>query len=292
MRVACVAWAVLGAALPVQISSSPSDQPAWTLVVLGVAQDGGMPHLRCQSPPCSEARAGRGTRERVACVGLRHRPSGRAYLIDATPDFKEQVDVLTGGAVPDGIFLTHAHIGHYTGLMYLGKESIAARGVPVYATARMSEFLSANAPWSLLVKEGRIELRALEPDRAVELDSGLKLTPLVVPHRDELSDTVGFRIDGPRRSALYIPDIDRWEKWNRSIRELTSGVDLAFLDGTFADPAEIPGRSMTDIPHPLIPESRVLLRGTRAQVFFIHLNHTNRERGKADIAREGATFEL
>jgi pyrroloquinoline quinone biosynthesis protein B len=283
---------MLPVVLALGVSPAPPTDDGWSLVVLGVAQDGGMPHLRCQSPPCSDVRAGRAKAEKVSCLGLRHRPSGRAYLLDATPDFKDQVQSLTGGSVPEGIFLTHAHIGHYTGLMYLGKESIAARGVPVYGTRRMNAFLTANAPWSRLVSEGHVELRPLEPGRPTAVEPGLRVTPLAVPHRDELSDTVGFLIEGPHRKALYIPDVDRWESWSRSIRELADQVDLAFLDGTFADPAEVPGRSFTEIPHPLIPATRTLLRGTRARVFFIHLNHTNRERGAADVAQEGTEFEL
>ena len=93
---------------------------AWALVVLGIAQDGGIPHLGCQQERCVRARDGRGSVEKVASLGLVNRATGAAYLFDATPDFPAQVHALTGGAAPDGIFLTHAHIGHYTGLIYLG----------------------------------------------------------------------------------------------------------------------------------------------------------------------------
>jgi pyrroloquinoline quinone biosynthesis protein B len=67
-------------------------------------------------------------------------------------------------------------------------------------------------------------------------------------------------------------------------------VDLAFLDGTFASATELPGRSTADIPHPLIPATRELLKGSRTAVWFIHLNHTNRELGARDVARDGARF--
>ncbi|HEY3119818.1 MAG TPA: MBL fold metallo-hydrolase [Vicinamibacteria bacterium] len=265
----------------------------WTLVVLGIAQDGGMPHLGCQSPPCSEARAGRRRPEKVACLGLRHRPSGTTYLFDATPDFPAQVHALTGGPLPDGIFLTHAHIGHYTGLMYLGREVAGARGVPVHCTARMAEFLTRNGPWGALVADGRIALQVLEPDRPLALPHGLRVTAFTVPHRDEYSDTVGYLIEGPRRSAAFVPDIDRWEKWNRSVRDLADRLDLLFVDGTFSSARELPGRDISEIPHPLMPETRALVRGTRARLLFIHLNHTNPALlGGPDVAREGMTFAL
>jgi pyrroloquinoline quinone biosynthesis protein B len=263
----------------------------WRLVVLGLAQDAGIPHLNCQQPLCTAIRAGKRRAERVASLGLIDRLSGRAYLFDATPDFTAQVHALTGGRTPDGIFLTHAHIGHYTGLMYLGRESIGARAVPVYATARMLEFLDTNGPWSQLIALGNIERRTLDFDRSIELAGGVKLTAFRVPHRDEFSDTVGYRIDGPRRKALYIPDIDRWEKWDRSIRELADTVDLAFLDGTFASPAEV-NRNIEEIPHPMMSRTRELLRGARAHLWFIHINHTNAELEAADVVREGMTFEM
>ena len=140
---------------------------------------------------------------------------------------------------PDGIFLTHAHAGHYTGLIYLGRESIDAKGVPVYGTARMASYLRANGPWSLLVSRGNIDVRPVMEDRAVDLGDGLRVTPLLVPHRDEFTDTVGYVIEGPSRSALFIPDIDQWQKWSRGIRDLADRVDVALLDGTFASADEI-----------------------------------------------------
>lgn len=265
----------------------------WQLVVLGVAQDAGIPHLNCQQPLCVSIRAGKRRPEKVSSLGLVDRVSGRAYLFDATPDFVAQVHALTGGAPPDGIFLTHAHIGHYTGLMYLGRESIGARGVPVYGTDRMLEYLDTNGPWSQLTALGNIERRPMEYDRAVVLPGNVRVTAFRVPHRDEFSDTVGFRIDGPRQSALFIPDIDRWEKWDRSIRELAGTVDLAFLDGTFASPSEV-NRDITEIPHPMMPRTRELWRGARARarLWFIHINHTNAELEAADVVREGMTFPM
>jgi pyrroloquinoline quinone biosynthesis protein B len=227
----------------------------------------------------------------VASLGLVETQSGRTYLFDATPDFVAQVHALTGGRPPDGIFLTHAHMGHYTGLMYLGRESIGARAVPVFATDRMLEFLDRNGPWSQLVSLGNIERRPLELERPLALDGGVRVTAFRVPHRDEYSDTVGYRIDGPRRSALFIPDIDRWEKWDRSIRDLANEVDIALLDGTFAVPSEV-NRNIEEIPHPMMSRTRELLKGVRGRLWFIHINHTNAEIDAPDVVREGQTFEM
>jgi pyrroloquinoline quinone biosynthesis protein B len=268
----------------------PQTPGGWELVVLGIAQDAGIPQLGCDQELCRSIRDGKRKPERVASLGLVNRALGLSYLFDATPDVVSQLGTLNGGTPPSAVFLTHGHIGHYTGLMYFGRESIDAKGVPVYGTDRMSSFLKANGPWSLLVSRANIDVRILTPDQPVSLADSIRVTAFVVPHRDEFTDTVGYLIEHAGRRALFIPDIDQWSKWSRSIRELVDTVDLAFLDGTFASATELPGRSTADIPHPLIPATRELLKGAKASLWFIHLNHTNRELGARDIAHDGAHF--
>jgi pyrroloquinoline quinone biosynthesis protein B len=266
-------------------SSPPNSSPSTKTraVVLGIAQDGGVPHIGCRQERCVLARRDPSRRERVACLGLVDEQAGRRFLIDATPDLPSQLESLhpdrpAGRPLVDGILLTHAHIGHYTGLMYLGREALGASGVPVYATPRMARFLRENGPWSQLVALGNVVIHEMEADREIALTDRLWVTPIRVPHRDELSDTVGFRVRGPSRSLLYIPDIDKWERWERRLPAEAAAVDWALLDGTFEDAAEIPGRTLADIPHPLIGETAALLGGgpRRARVLFVHLNHTNR----------------
>jgi pyrroloquinoline quinone biosynthesis protein B len=253
-------------------------------VVLGIAQDGGVPHIGCRQQLCIAARRDPRLRRRVACLGLVDESSGLRFLIDATPDMPAQLESLHGGRPwPDprrpvaGILLTHAHIGHYTGLMYLGREALGARAVPLYATPRMARFLRDNGPWAQLVALSQVELREIEPGRELALGPYLRVTPLLVPHRDESSDTVGFRVRGPARSLLYVPDIDKWERWDRKLEDEVSAVDVALLDGTFFEEGELPGRSMAEIPHPLVEETIGRLGSLgRARVLFVHLNHTNR----------------
>jgi pyrroloquinoline quinone biosynthesis protein B len=274
------------------VSPEPNPEDDWHLMVLGIAQDGGIPQLGCEDPVCVQIRNGQRKRERVASIGLVNPTLKKAYLIDATPDFVSQVDSLTGGRLPDAIFLTHAHIGHYTGLMFLGRESVDAKQVPVWGTDRMVSFLTNNGPWSLLVSRQNIDLHPIQQGQRMALGDGLSITAYPVPHRDEFTDTVGYLIEGPHKKVLYIPDIDQWDKWSRDVRHMVDGVDLAFLDGTFASADELPGRPMADIPHPLIPVTRELLRGTKARVWFIHLNHSNKEIDAPDIAKDGMTFTM
>lgn len=285
--------AVLAACLLGLAACGPQPpKSGWQIVVLGVAQDAGIPQLGCDQELCKSIREGKRKPERVSSMGLVNRELGLSYLFDATPDMVSQLGTLNGGHAPSAIFLTHGHIGHYTGLMYLGRESIDAKGVPVYGTARMANYLAGNGPWSLLVDRHNIDLQVVMPDVPVALADGIRVTAMPVPHRDEFTDTVGYVIERQGHRALFIPDIDQWSRWDRDIRKVVDGVDLALLDGTFASADELPGRSVADIPHPLIPATRELLKGTGARVWFIHLNHTNRELGAADVARDGMGIPL
>jgi pyrroloquinoline quinone biosynthesis protein B len=258
--------------------ATPSGALKPEAVVLGIAQDGGVPHLGCRQTLCVEARRDPSKRRLVASLGLLDPATGRRFIIDATPDFPEQVERL--GSLPDAILLTHAHVGHYLGLAGLGREVVNARDLPVYATASMARFLRENKPWSRLVERGNVAIREIEPGKEFELSPNLRATAIRVPHRDEDSDTVAYLVRGPRRRLLWLPDIDRFEKWDRRLEDFAADPDLTmFLDGTFFAADEIPGRAIADIPHPLVPATaeRLTTSGPpAARVFFVHLNHTNR----------------
>lgn len=280
-------------------------------LVLGSAQDGGMPQAGCFSAACERARAAERPRL-VASLALVTRPegdpAGRFYLVDASPDLPRQIDLIASAEADyaaraaarrpfDGVFLTHAHMGHYLGLAHLGREALAISQTPVHCTPRMAGFLASNAPWSLLVDEGRLEPRPLEPGERRRIDGALAARCLTVPHRDEFSDTVAWIFEGPERSLLYLPDIDRWSRWELDVAEVVGSVDVAFLDGTFYSADEVPGRDTEDIPHPMIPDSIERLRGVLggSRVVFTHLNNSNPalDPGSAEAAAvRGAGFEI
>lgn len=255
------------------------------VLVLGVAQDGGIPHAGCQRDHCTRSALDPTLARRVASLAIVDPQSGQRWIIDATPDFPAQLRALDQTFPTenrpglDGIFLTHAHIGHYTGLMHLGREVMGARGVRVWAMPRFCDYLSTNGPWDQLVRLGNIDIQKLEAGLPVSLNSRITITPFPVPHRDEYSETVGFEIRGPEHSVLFIPDIDKWERWSERIEDRIAQADVAYLDGTFFADGEIPGRSMSEIPHPFIVESlerfNSLPTEIRARIRFIHLNHTN-----------------
>ncbi|MEL6945123.1 MAG: MBL fold metallo-hydrolase [Bacteroidota bacterium] len=255
-----------------------------SLLILGTAQDAGAPQIGCQKDCCKVRFRSTSERKKVVSLGVIDYDAQATYLFEATPDITAQCKMLKEASnsseeLPSAIFLTHAHIGHYTGLMYLGKEATNAQQVPVYAMPKMQDFLSNNGPWDQLVNTGNIELKALADEQTVQLNDQLSVTPFLVPHRDEYSETVGYVIEGEHKKALFIPDIDKWGKWKKSIIEGISKVDYAFLDATFYDAVEINNRDISQIPHPFVIESMDLFSELSAQekskVHFIHFNHTN-----------------
>jgi pyrroloquinoline quinone biosynthesis protein B len=255
------------------------------VVVLGIAQDGGDPQAGCRRTDCIERFEGRAPRTLVASLGIVDPVSGQRWIIDATPDFPQQLHDLervagiprNGAPLLDGILLTHAHIGHYLGLAHLGREVLGTRNVPVYAMPRMRAFLETNGPWSQLVTLHNIELQSLAAGTTIALNERISVTPLLVPHRDEFSETVAFIVRGPSRAILWLPDIDKWEKWQSSIESVVASVDVAFIDATFYSPAELPGRDLREIPHPTVEETmqRFAASPLRSRIRLVHLNQSN-----------------
>ncbi len=253
------------------------------LTVLGTAQDGGFPHIGCQKECCENFYNGTYKKQRVVSLGLVDQKNNQKWIFEATPDISTQLadleqNHLKKETLIDGVFLTHAHIGHYTGLMYFGREALGKQGIKVYAMPKMKEFIETNGPWSQLVSIKNIELLALQDQTSLKLNNQLRVTPFLIPHRDEFSETVGYRITGPKKTALFIPDIDKWHTWDKSIIEEVKKVDYAFLDATFFNQKEVK-RAMTEVPHPFVEETMQLFKNeskaTKNKVIFIHFNHTN-----------------
>ena len=247
-------------------------------ILLGTAQDGGVPHAGCDCANCHRAWNDPSQHRWVACLGLVDRPSRQSWLIDATPDLPKQLHALQNLA-PEcslaGILLTHAHVGHYAGLIHLGLEVMNTRDVPVYVTSHMAHFLRNHAPWSQLADLRNIELCLLSPGSVTQLSPHLHLLPHLVPHRHEFSDTVAFAVRGPARQLFYCPDTDAWAEWEHDVRRFVAGMEVALLDGSFFSADELPDRDMSQVPHPLVTDTVERLAGVDCDVRLIHLNHTN-----------------
>lgn len=248
------------------------------VVLLGAAQDAGLPQAGCYCPNCVTARAEPEARAFATCLAILDHAEKAFWLIDATPHFAEQLH-LVQQANPSyafrGLLLTHAHMGHYLGLAQLGREAMNTRELPVYATPSVCNFLKQNGPWSQLVTFRNIRLCAIQPDQPFWLMSQISIRPVPVPHRAEYSDTVAFVVGGSTGSVFYCPDIDRWEQWNHNLAQFLQPLTVAFLDGTFYSPDELPNRNRAEIPHPLVTHTAELVANSPCEIVFIHLNHSN-----------------
>lgn len=294
------------------VAINKTNQAKQYITILGTAQDGGFPHIGCQKQCCNDFYKGILPKQQVVSLGLVDKESQQKFLFEATPDISTQLadlekNHLKTNTIIDGVFMTHAHMGHYAGLLYFGKEALGKKDIPVYAMPKMKEFLSNNGPWSQLVTTQNIVFLDLQKDSIVPLSNALKVTPFLVPHRDEFSETVGYKIEGNTNSALFIPDINKWSLWEKNIVEEVKKVDYAFIDATFFKEGEI-NRPMSEVPHPFIEETVALFENeslaTKNKVIFIHFNHTNpalqsnsKERNELELlgfrfATEGQRFKL
>lgn len=294
-------------------------------LVLGTVQDGGLPQVGCYGERCDRAREDHrlGLGRYVASLALVEPSAERFFLVDATPDIARQLDLISEASFRerararrpfDGIFVTHAHIGHYLGLGVLGNEGLGISDVPLYCTSSMAAFLEGNEPWAFMTRQGRIVPTPLEPERWHRIDDWLEVQLWQVPHRNELADTVAFLFRGPSATLLYLPDIDSWSAWSswagvrRDLVEVAASVDVAMLDATFWSADELPGRALEEIPHPLIVDTMDRLQdiadGGGTRIVFTHLNNSNPaldtddpeqaeilERG-FHVAREGERYPL
>jgi pyrroloquinoline quinone biosynthesis protein B len=265
------------------------------ITVLGTAQDAGIPQIGCECRNCISARSDDRFYRLVASLAIINPATGKCYLIDCTPDFKKQFGLvqalrdkyLPRGSGPeveqdyqsdlglDGILLTHAHMGHYIGLLQLGKEAYASNSIPTYATRSMKKFLSSNQPFKGLIKNRNIEPLIISHGKPCVKEDNLLITPYLVQHRHEYSDTIGFQITGPEKRLLYIPDMD---KFTKPILEIIPKMDYIIMDGTFFDRDELgPRRKYLEVPHLTISESIPVLKQylKTTRVFYSHFNHSN-----------------
>jgi len=245
---------------------------ALRLVVLGSGQDGGSPQLgntEGAGPPR--------TASSVAVVS-----DGTVVLLDASPDIRTQFATIApwlGAREPrrpfDAVCVTHAHMGHYAGLLHLGREAAATTRIPLVAPSSVLSFLESNEPWRSLLTEGHLVALPIGAEPVGIGDVSISAIP--VPHRAEFSAAVAYSIGvGGRPWALYLPDIDAWDRWEQAERTVAAHR-VCLLDATFGSTDEVPGRDIAAIPHPLVPDTIErfghLTRGRR--IILTHINHTN-----------------
>ncbi len=248
--------------------------------LLGIAQDGGRPQPSCQKPCCMDVKP-----DEVAyptSLGLSMSDESN-HLFDATRNLGEQLKIW-GENNPKHVWLTHAHFGHVDGLGLFGRETIGAKDIKLHVSQKMAELIHATPQWSLMLDQGVFEIIPFQTGDIIQFGTE-SIEPIIVPHRDELSDMHAFIIRGENKSLLYLPDHDTWEETLSSygcklIREWFDKleIDTAFIDGTFWSQHELSGRLQSEVPHPPVSQTIAHL-GTRlpsdVEIHFIHLNHTN-----------------
>ena len=252
------------------------------IYILGNTQDAGLPHIGCQHKFCLDNFT-KYEENYVTSIAVVNQEKKKYILFEATPDITHQLNYLKDNVfqeflLPEALYITHAHIGHYAGLMYFGREALGSKNLLVKVLPQMSKFLRTNGPWSQLVTLKNIQIQNTKFDVSNSELSNIDVTPIQVPHRDEYSETAGYIIKGKNKNALFIPDIDKWEKWEKSLIDLVKDFDYLLLDATFYDSMEI-NRDISEIPHPLVSETINLLdslsKENKSKVYFIHMNHTN-----------------
>ena len=249
------------------------------VVLLGVAQDGGRPQPGCAKPCC----IGLSSNDISYPTSLGVIESDQIHLIDVTRHLANQLQYL-GNRIPNYVWLTHAHFGHVDGLGLFGRETMNAKGIPLYASKKMQQLITDTPQWRIMVEQGVFVPREMSNNNKVEFGE-LTIEPILVPHRDELSDMHAFVISSSQNKLLYLPDHDTWEETlsmynchdiRQWLKELA--IDIALIDGTFWSEDELQSRNQEKVPHPPIKQTIEML-GYKQQgdpeIYFIHLNHTN-----------------
>ena len=247
--------------------------------MLGIAQDGGHPQPGCLRPCCANLTE----QHYPVSLGI-HSEEGTNILVEATRHLGDQF-TLWGQTRVDHLLLTHAHFGHVDGLGLFGRETLSAQGIHLHVSEEMYHLVDQTPQWNLMVQQGVFEIQTFAVGSALYNQGSLKIEPVRIPHRDELSDMHAFIIRGPNKSLLFLPDHDTWDETlavhnSTSIREWLSkmNVDIALIDGTFWSEDELGGRNQAHVPHPPVLQTLKMLGDKKdgdPEILFTHLNHTN-----------------
>lgn len=264
--------------------------------VLGNTQDGGVPHLECSCDLCEKARENPEEAKRNASVMIKENDDEDSfrYLIDATPDVRYQIQ----GDYLDGVFISHGHLGHITGLLQFGEEGSNKTDLPLYVSDKTEDYIRKNDPFRLLIDKGNVEIMNFNDEDELDIRGG-KIEAFEAKHNRVNTDTLSFMIHGEDKKLFYIADI---HEWTEKTLNLMQQADIAIVDGTFWNEEEI--ERYEEVPHPVMKETMHLAEDWDTQIYFTHLNHTNpalrpdsEERQEVQerdfgVVEEGMEFEL
>jgi pyrroloquinoline quinone biosynthesis protein B len=265
--------------------------------ILGSAAGGGFPQWNCHCGTCEAARAGERARPRTQSSLAIRGGEGPWFLVNASPDARQQLEALTPGRVNGvrsppiaGVLLTDAEIDHTAGLLLL-RESQAP--VPVFGDEGVERALRGAYPvLAILERYCGTDWQTLEPGRARPLKgSSLEVEPFEAggdaPRYLSGSDAelqasgYVFRDRAGGGVVTYAPGLARLDD---GVLERFAASNLVLVDGTFwrddeLDRLGISGRSARDMGHvPLSGPGGTLqalagIRGPRK--VLVHINNTN-----------------
>lgn len=265
--------------------------------VLGSAAGGGFPQWNCHCGTCEAARAGVRARPRTQSSLAIGGDDGPWFLVNASPDARQQLETLAlphvdGVRAPPiaGILLTDAEIDHTAGLLLLRESGTPVR---VFGSAGVERALRHGYPvLEMLERYCGAEWQTLEPGRAWPLEgSSLAVEPFDVggdaPRYLSGSDIdlqasgFVFRDRASGGVVTYVPGLARLDD---GVLARFAASDLVLVDGTFWRDDElarlgISARSARDMGHvPLSGPGGTLeaLAGLqRPRKVLVHINNTN-----------------
>jgi pyrroloquinoline quinone biosynthesis protein B len=265
--------------------------------VLGSAAGGGFPQWNCHCGTCEAARAGvRGRPRTQSSLAIRG-DDGPWYLVNASPDLRQQLETLIPRRVDGvraapiaGVLLTDAEIDHTAGLLLL-RES--ARPVRVFGAAGVERALMDSYPvLRMLERYCGAEWQTLKSARPQPLeDSSLTVerfgaggdAPRYLGGSDVELEASGFVFSDRATGGVvtYVPGLASLEG---GVVARLAASDLVLVDGTFWRDDELPrlgisDRSARDMGH--VPLSgpggtlKVLAGLERPRKVLVHINNTN-----------------
>ena len=263
--------------------------------VLGSAAGGGFPQWNCHCGTCEAAREGVRARPRTQSSLAIRGDEGPWFLVNASPDARQQLETLTPDRVDAirappvaGVLLTDAEIDHTAGLLLLLESGAPVR---VFGAAGVAQAIGDTIV-RMLERFCGVDWRTLEPGRARPLEgSSLAVEPFAVggdaplylggSDIDLQASGFVFRDSASGGVVTYVPGLARWDD---GVLTRFAASDLVLVDGTFWCDDElgrlgISARSAREMGHvPLSGPGGTLeaLAGLqRPRKALVHINNTN-----------------
>jgi pyrroloquinoline quinone biosynthesis protein B len=251
--------------------------------VLGSAAGGGFPQWNCHCGTCEAAREGIRARPRTQSSLAIRGDEGPWFLVNASPDARQQLETLTPDHVDAvraapvaGVLLTDAEIDHTAGLLLLRESGSPVR---VFGGTAVERALRETIV-RMLDRFCGVDWRTLEPGRAVAIDGS---SLVVEPFATGDDEAVGLVVRDERSGGVltYAPALAALDD---AVLDRFAASDLVLVDGTFWREDElallgISERRARDMGHvPLSGPGGTLeaLAGLeRPRKVLVHINNTN-----------------